>query len=345
MNGIVISAIHGHSYREWLFCCLHHTKSYAVLNGQRMETIVGFVIAAIVGITGIGGGSFTTPALVLLAGLPASEAVGTAMVFAAVLRLLAAPFYMARKHVDLRYLRLLLVGAVPGLLFGTWLLRIMRTRSWSPVALLVIGLMLAISSALTFAPRLRQPRFAGERGGWLSVLALPIGVETGFSSAGAGALGTILLLNFSELATPAVVGTDILFGIVLTVVGSVFHLGWGSINSLTLIKLLAGGIPGVLLGCVFSGRVPAERLRTAIAVVAIALGLQLVWMGGAPLVLARIARQDRPTLQPTISAAALALNSFAVQCPQGHTISNHDLSSNRAGFTPANPSPMRGCRP
>lgn len=279
-----------------------------------MEIILGFLIAATVGITGIGGGSFTTPALVLLAGLPAGEAVGTAMVFAAVLRLLAAPFYMVRKHFDLKYLRLLLVGALPGLLFGTWLLRAMRTGTWSPVALLVIGLMLAISSALTFAPRLRYPGFASEKGGWLSLLALPIGVETGFSSAGAGALGIILLLNFSELATPSVVGTDILFGIVLALVGSVFHLGWGSINTGALVWLLAGGIPGVLLGCAFAKKVPAERLRTVIAVVAIALGLQLVWMGGIPLVRAHLAKANYGT--QTISSPVVRDSQDAKS--QGH---------------------------
>ena len=310
-----------------------------------METIVGFVIAATVGVTGIGGGSFTTPALVLLAGLPANEAVGTAMVFAGVLRLLAAPFYMARKHVDLKYLRLLLLGAVPGLLLGTWLLRMMRTRTWSPVALLVIGSMLAISSALTLAPRLRQPRFASERSGWLSILALPIGVETGFSSAGAGALGTILLLNFSELAAPAVVGTDILFGIVLAIVGSVFHLGWGSVNGLTLIKLLVGGIPGVLLGCAFSKKVPAERLRTVIAVVAVALGLQLVWMGSAPFVRARIAKLDRPAIKQSISPTAVALNSFVGQCSPARSIPSREPSSNAADFPPANAPLARACRP
>src|SRR5579884_2642465 len=95
-----------------------------------MEVLVGFLIAAAVGLTGMGGGSFTTPALVLLVGLPAGEAVGTAMVFAAVLRLLAAPFYIVRRHVHRRYLGLLLIGAIPGLLFGTWLLHILRTESW-----------------------------------------------------------------------------------------------------------------------------------------------------------------------------------------------------------------------
>lgn len=252
-----------------------------------MEVVLGFLIAATVGITGIGGGSFTTPALVLLVGLPAGEAVGTAMVFAAVLRLIAAPFYLVRRNVDAKYLRFLLIGAVPGLLLGTLLLRLMHTRVWSPVALLIIGVTLTISSALTLAPRIRHPRLTKQRVRWLSLLALPIGIETGFSSAGAGALGSILLLNFSELSAATVVGTDLLLGIVLAVVGSIFHLSWGSISTASLVWLLTGGIPGVLVGCALARRFPAQKLRTVVALVAIVLGLQLIWMGGAPLVRTR----------------------------------------------------------
>ena len=252
-----------------------------------MEVIVGFLIASTVGVTGIGGGSFTTPALVLLVGLPAPAAVGTAMVFAALLRLLAVPFYMVRGHVNGRYLRLFLLGSVPGLLFGTWLLRIMRDESWSPMALLLIGMMLTVSSALTFLPRLRQIRYSKRNGRWLLLLAFPIGIETGFSSAGAGALGTILLLNYSELPAAAVVGTDLLLGIVLAVLGSAFHLTWGSVNNPALLKLLAGGVPGVLVGCLVAKRIPSDKLRTAVAAVAIALGLQLVWTGGSSVIRAR----------------------------------------------------------
>jgi uncharacterized protein len=311
-----------------------------------MEIIVGFLIAATLGITGIGGGSFTTPALVLLGGLPAGEAVGTAMVFAAVLRLLAAPFYIARKYVDLKHLRLLLVGAVPGLLLGTWFLHAMRARTWSPVVLLAIGLMLASSSAVSFAPRLRYPRFASQKSGWLSVLALPIGVETGFSSAGAGALGTILLLNYSELAAPSVVGTDILFGIVLALVGSLFHLSWGSINTLSLLKLLAGGIPGVLLGCAFAKKVPADRLRIVNAVAAIALGLQLVWMGGAPLVRARFARAN-----PTIDRRSVSFLATIPEPPSSACQSRVLKSGTRplvgtvALIAPKMPATLGPCRP
>ena len=64
--------------------------------------VLGFLIALGVGLAGIGGGSFTVPALLLLVGLPASEAVGTAFVFAGVLRLIAAPFYLFGRQVHSR---------------------------------------------------------------------------------------------------------------------------------------------------------------------------------------------------------------------------------------------------
>src|SRR5260370_41889662 len=87
---------------------------------RRMNFLIAFLIAAAVGLTGIGADSFTVPALVVLAGLPAGEAVGTAFVFAGVLRLVAAPYYLLGEHFHGRYLLLLLPGAVPGLLVGTF---------------------------------------------------------------------------------------------------------------------------------------------------------------------------------------------------------------------------------
>ncbi|HEX8763727.1 MAG TPA: hypothetical protein VF740_01145, partial [Candidatus Acidoferrum sp.] len=42
---------------------------------------------------------------------------------------------------------------------------------------------------------------------------------------------------------------------------------------------LLGGLPGVLLGCLLSRYIPAQRLRAVIAVVAICAGLQLVVAG------------------------------------------------------------------
>jgi uncharacterized protein len=254
-----------------------------------MNFLIGFLIAVAVGVTGIGGGSFTVPALVLLVGLPAGEAVGTAFVFAGVIRLIAAPFYLLGKHFHARYLWLLLKGAIPGLLIGTFVLRLLGREAGNPIVVIVLGVVLSLSSSVTFAPRVQNPGFARKNSSWLPWLSLPIGVESGFSSAGAGALGTVLLLNYSELTPPQVVGTDLVFGLVLAAIGGVFHWQFGVINTMVLVQLLVGGVPGVLLGCGLGRIVPAKRLKAVVAAVAIFAGLQLVWNGTHTLLARRAA--------------------------------------------------------
>jgi uncharacterized protein len=153
----------------------------------------------------------------------------------------------------------------------------------NPVVIMILGIVLAASSSVTFIRRMQNPKFAAKNHRWLPWLALPIGLESGFSSAGAGALGTVLLLNYSEMAPAQVVGTDLLFGLVLAVIGSVFHWTSGSISLPVLFQLLVGGIPGVVLGCLLAPKVPANKLKTVVAMVAIAAGLQLVWSGSRTL--------------------------------------------------------------
>ena len=248
-----------------------------------MLLVIGFVIAVAVGLTGIGGGSFTVPALILFVGLAPKTAVGTAFIFAGVLRLIVGPLYLWGKHVRGPYVWGLLKGAVPGLLIGTYLLRLLSENETNAVLVIALGVLLAASSSLTFVRSLHNHEFARKNARWLPWFALPIGIESGFSSAGAGALGTVLLLNYSEMTPAEVVGTDLLFGLGLAAIGSIIHLGFGSVSSGTLLQLLAAGIPGVLLGFVLSRRTPAKSLKSAIALVAILAGMQLVWTGSRSL--------------------------------------------------------------
>jgi uncharacterized membrane protein YfcA len=243
-----------------------------------MEIAIGFVIAVLVGLTGVGGGSFTTPLLVLLCGISGAEAVGTALVFSTVIKVIAAPFFLAAKKVHFRYLRLMLLGGIPGLLAGTCLLATMRAH-WNPVLLMLIGATLVVSAAMTLLYNSRQPALRRDNGPWLPWVMLPVGIETGFSSAGAGALGTLLLFNCSDMPAAQVVGTDILFGIALAATGSVFHFGFGSVSAALLKGLLLGGVPGVLLGCSFNGKLPSVKLKVLTTTIALFLGLQLIWTG------------------------------------------------------------------
>jgi len=257
--------------------------------------LLGFFIALAVGLTGIGGGSFTVPALLLLVGLPAGEAVGTAFVFAGILRLIAAPFYLFGRQVHSRYFKLLLAGAVPGLVLGMLALRSVAKSENSGVVTIILGVLLAVSSSISFFPRVQNPRFAVKNSRWLPWLAFPIGIESGFSSAGAGALGTVLLLNYSEMAPAQVIGTDILFGLVLAIIGSAVHWTMGSISTPVLLQLLAGGVPGVVFGCLAARKVPAQKLKAVIAAIAICAGLQLVWSGTRSLVAKQTSNTARMT--------------------------------------------------
>jgi len=254
-----------------------------------IPVILGFVIALAVGLTGIGGGSFTVPALLLVVGLPATEAVGTAFVFAGLLRLIAAPFYTFQRKVHGRYFRLLLLGAVPGLVVGMIVLRFLAEAANSPVVVILLGLLLAASSSVTFLPRMQNRRFALKNSRWLPWLAFPIGVESGFSSAGAGALGSVLLLNYSEMTPAQVVGTDMVFGLVLATIGSTVHWALGSISAPVLLRFVAGGVPGVVTGCLLAPIVPARKLKAVIATLAIVAGLQLAWSGTRKLASRRFA--------------------------------------------------------
>src|SRR6516162_9955791 len=91
-----------------------------------MEIVLGFIIAAAIGLTGVGAGVITTPVLILFFRLPPAQAVGTALIFASLVKLLGAPVFLVRKQVHWRTLLLLIAGGLPGVLGGSLLLNRIR---------------------------------------------------------------------------------------------------------------------------------------------------------------------------------------------------------------------------
>src|SRR3569832_1757472 len=87
-----------------------------------MEYALGFVIAVFIGLTGVGAGSMTTPLLILLLGMPTAQAVGTALIFGASIKIITTPFYWKRRQIDLKALAYLLATGLPGVLIGSLLL-------------------------------------------------------------------------------------------------------------------------------------------------------------------------------------------------------------------------------
>ena len=238
-----------------------------------MEIALGFIIAVFIAITGVGAGSMTTPLLILLLGMPTKQAVGTALIFGAAVKILTTPLYIARKQVNWRAIGFLMVTGLPGVLIGTLLLQGFKSDLLTAfVGFTIVSI--AVINLLRFSNVTRRDRTP-----WLAAVGLPIGIEVGFSSAGAGALGALCLMNMTLLSPAAVVGTDLSFGLILSLVGGGIHAALGDVNTPVLLKLLIGGAGGALVGGMLATKLPSKKLRFVLCVALVILGANLGWKG------------------------------------------------------------------
>ncbi|MBI3681451.1 MAG: sulfite exporter TauE/SafE family protein [Acidobacteria bacterium] len=244
-----------------------------------MTTLAGFLIALTIGLTGIGGGVLTTPVLLLFLGMPAPQAVGTALVFVAIVKLVAAPMFVWRRQVDYRILALLLAGGIPGALLGSIALNGLDSQGLNGVLLLLLGVTIIFSALMTFLRKQAGAASGMDKSGRLPLVSLPIGLEVGFSSAGAGALGSLALMHWTTLTGAAIVGTDVLFGLALSSAAGAIHMTHGGVDAEILRQLLIGGLPGALVGAWLAALVPSTALRKGLAVWLVWLGANLCWRG------------------------------------------------------------------
>ena len=67
-----------------------------------LYSVAGFLVGALVGLTGVGGGSLMTPLLVLLFGFPPSTAVGTDLLYASVTKTVGTAVHGPRRYANRR---------------------------------------------------------------------------------------------------------------------------------------------------------------------------------------------------------------------------------------------------
>jgi uncharacterized membrane protein YfcA len=244
-----------------------------------MPYFLGFVIALFIALTGVGAGTITVPVLILFLGVPAPIAVGIGLTFSAVVKLILAPAQILRGNVSWKTLGMMLCGGVPGVLIGSLLLKQLVTSGSQTLLNAVLGAILVSTASwqifFSFRP-MKSNTDQVDRKHWLPWLMLPVGAEVGFSSAGAGALGSAALLSLTPLTPAQVVGTDILFGFVLSLIGSGTHMSASTVGQPLLLQLIAGGLLGSIGGAVLSGHVPRRPLRLALWFWLLVLGGQFL---------------------------------------------------------------------
>src|ERR1700721_4457811 len=167
-----------------------------------VELAIGFSIAVIIALTGVGAGVVTAPLLIPFLHVPVEIAVSTALAYAAVVKLIVVPVQVVRKQVSYRILLWMLLGGVPGVIIGSLFFRHVALHGPRSLLYIVLGSIIIFSSAwqlfrpfrpdLITRPMTPRPR-------WIALITFPIAAEVGFSSSGAGALGTVAVLGLPSL--------------------------------------------------------------------------------------------------------------------------------------------------
>src|SRR5260370_5360715 len=88
-------------------------RSATVATMDWLFPLSGFVVGAIVGLTGMGGGSLMTPLLILLFGVHPLTAVGTDLLYAAVTKTAGTAIHSKKGNVDWRVAGLLATRSGP----------------------------------------------------------------------------------------------------------------------------------------------------------------------------------------------------------------------------------------
>jgi uncharacterized membrane protein YfcA len=244
-----------------------------------MQYAIGFVIAVFIALTGVGAGTLTVPILILFLDVPAPAAVAIGLTFSAAVKLVLVPAQIARRQVAWRVLGYMLLGGLPGVLIGSLVLRHLVTTGSQNLINAFLGAILVGTASWQIVTLLRPMKWtprAVDRSRLLPWLMLPVGAEVGFSSAGAGALGSAALLSLTPLLPAQVVGTDIAFGFLLSLIGSGAHWFSSSADPSLLMHLIAGGVAGAISGTLVSSVIPRRPLRFALWVWLLILGGQFL---------------------------------------------------------------------
>lgn len=244
-----------------------------------LHPISGFVVGLMVGLTGVGGGSLMAPLMILLLGVAPTTAVGTDLWFAGITKMVGGSIHHSQGHADWQVVRRLAWGSLPAAILTLWFLSTTDTHQLkSGFVVQALGAVLVLTAFVTLMHSRIYVAAAGLEGDriesyrrflpGLTVLAGAIlGVVVTLTSVGAGAIGATLLVTLYPLRmTPKkVVGTDIVHAVPLTLLAGIGHFWMGNVNFKLLVTLLAGSIPGIIIGARLTRYLNTTFMRIALA--------------------------------------------------------------------------------
>jgi uncharacterized membrane protein YfcA len=239
----------------------------------------GLLVGTIVGVTGVAGGALMTPILVMLFGIAPTTAVGTDLLYASTTKVFGTAVHQKHGTIDWQVVRRLALGSLPAAALTLWWMQSHGVGGIKDgVIIVAIGIALGITAlGMFFKDQLHalgtslrvtdSERFKAMQPGLTALAGAFLGMMVTLTSVGAGAIGTVMLVYLYPLRMSGgrLVGTGLAHAIPLTLIAGLGHLSLGNVDLRLMLNLLAGSIPGVLVGSFISARAPAKLVQHTIA--------------------------------------------------------------------------------
>jgi uncharacterized protein len=231
--------------------------------------VTGALVGLAVGLTGVGGGSLMTPALLQIFHVPPVIAVGTDLAFAALTKTVGVVAHRKTQLVQWRIAGLMLAASVPTCLAALVLMKSTPSEAANAFIRSSLGIaLLGTAIAIIFRHRLPVPkRRSNQTRAILTIVAgAAIGWMVAWSSIGAGAIGCMVLaMIYPELTPQKIAATDIAYAVPLTAVGAIGHALAGHLDVVLLFTLLIGSVPAIWCGVRLSARLNQSISRGLLA--------------------------------------------------------------------------------
>jgi uncharacterized membrane protein YfcA len=223
---------------------------------------------------GVGGGIVLVPLLVHALHVAQHEAQGTSLAFVIVTALVAVIPYYGHERLDLILALWLTLGAIPGVLLGSWL----AARTSAARLRIAFGAVILVTAIRLLA----APPLAGSGGGlWpapLNVLAgFLTGTLAGYVGIGGGTILVPILVLGQSLDQHTAQGVSLLMIIPVGIAGVVSYSRRGRIALHGLPALLTGGAIGALAGALLAHRAKAPTLTRLFALLLLATAAQMIF--------------------------------------------------------------------
>jgi uncharacterized membrane protein YfcA len=224
--------------------------------------LVGFVAGMGSGLFGVGGGTVTTPAINILLGGTAIQAVATPLPVIFPTSVVGAITYGRAGEVSFRAFRWAVGPGIAGAIAGAALTEVVNAH-----------LLLVITSALigwtgVEVIRGRRPRVPWKLGmtpGWkYAAIGLIAGFVSGLLGIGGGVIMVPAFTTFIGMPLKRALGTSLVTISALVVPGTIVHAALGHIDWSIFLVLTVGVVPGARVGARIALGAKEGTLRVAV---------------------------------------------------------------------------------